>query len=74
MPPGVPPAGDAGDTVAVSRFGDKAPTHVCEIRVVAGTDPLLLEPARDRAAGAFGLIRQQNLFGFPAKIYLDQVT
>jgi hypothetical protein len=65
---------DAALAEAFSRFGDKAPTHVCEIRVVAGTDPLLLERARDRAAVAFGLIRQQNLFGFPAKIYLDQVT
>jgi hypothetical protein len=58
---------------AFDRFGDAAPPLLCAFDVVAGTDALLLERARDRAEVALSLIRQQNLFGFPAKIYLDQV-
>ena len=34
---------------------------------------MLRERARDAAETALALIRQQNLFGFPAKMYLDQV-
>jgi hypothetical protein len=67
------PSQDVALAEAFTRFGEVAPALVCEIDVVAGTAALLLDRARDRAAVALGLIRQQNLFGFPAKIYLDQV-
>lgn len=68
------PSQDVELSEAFTHFGEAAPALVCEIDVVAGTTALLLDRARDRAAVALGLIRQQNLFGFPAKIYLDQVT
>ncbi|MGC8513861.1 MAG: hypothetical protein ACP5P1_12635 [Acidimicrobiales bacterium] len=67
------PSQDAVLAEAFTRFGEAAPALVCEVDVVAGTAALLLDRARDRAAVALSLIRQQNLFGFPAKIYLDQV-
>ncbi len=60
-------------TEAFARFGDSAPELVCEVEVIAGTDDLLRERARDTAETALGLIRQQNLFGFNVKIYLDQI-
>lgn len=56
-----------------SRFGDAAPELVCEVEAVGGTDALLLEGARKTAERALALVRQQTLFGFMAKIYLDQV-
>jgi hypothetical protein len=58
---------------AFARLPGSAPTLVCEVDVVAGTPELLRERARDAAETALALIRQQNLFGFPAKMYLDQV-
>jgi hypothetical protein len=51
-----------------------APALVCEVQAAAGTADRLRERARDTAETALALIRQQNLFGFSAKIYLDQVT
>lgn len=58
---------------AFARLPGSAPTLVCDVGVVAGTPELLRERARDAAETALALIRQQNLFGFPAKMYLDQV-
>jgi hypothetical protein len=58
---------------AFSIFEDAAPRLVCEVEVTAGTLDLLRQRARDRANAALGLIRQQNLFGFNSKIYLEQV-
>ena len=53
--------------------GGPAPELVCEVDAVGGTDDLLLERARKTAERAMALVRQQMLFGFMAKIYLDQV-
>jgi hypothetical protein len=53
--------------------GGPAPELVCEVEAVGGTDELLLERARKIAERAMALVRQQMLFGFMAKIYLDQV-
>lgn len=64
---------DAELAEAFSIFEDAAPRLVCEVEVTAGTLDLLRQRARDRANTALGLIRQQNLFGFNSKIYLDQV-
>jgi hypothetical protein len=58
---------------AFARFGDAAPELVCAVEVIAATDELLRERARNKAELALGLIRQQNLFGFNSKIYLDQI-
>jgi hypothetical protein len=58
---------------AFAGFGDKAPELVCEVEAVGGTDELLLGRARQTANSALALVRQQMLFGFNAKIYLDQV-
>jgi hypothetical protein len=67
------PSQDVELSEEFTRLSEAAPALVCEIDMVAGTAALLLDRARDRAAVALGLIRQQNLFGFAAKIHLDQV-
>jgi hypothetical protein len=54
-------------------FGDAAPELVCEVEAVGGTGDLVLERARKTAERALALVRQQMLFGFMSKIYLDQV-
>ena len=54
-------------------FRDAAPELVCEVEAIGGTDALLLQRARKTAERALALARQQMLFGFMAKIYLDQV-
>ncbi len=54
-------------------FRDAAPELVCEVEAIGGTDALLLQRARKTAERALALARQQILFGFMAKIYLDQV-
>lgn len=69
----VDPSVDRELVDALARFG-AAPQLLCEIEVTAGTSELLRERARDKAETALGLLRQQNLFGFNAKIYLDQVV
>lgn len=56
-----------------ARFGDRAPELVCKVEAVGGTDDLVRERARKTAERALALVRQQALFGFMAKIYLDQV-
>ena len=56
------------------RFSDAAPALVCEVEVTGGTDELLLQRAHKTAERALALVRQQMLFGFASKIYLDQVT
>jgi hypothetical protein len=53
-------------------FRDLAPEMV-RVEAIGGTDGLVLERARKRAERALALVRQQMLFGFMAKIYLDQV-
>ena len=53
---------------------DRAPTMVCEVQSTGGTKDLILERARKSAERALALVRQQMLFGFAAKIYLDQVV
>ena len=67
------PTKDADLLEAFTRLPGSPPTLLCEVDVVAGTVELLRERARDAAETALALIRQQNLFGFPAKMYLDQV-
>jgi hypothetical protein len=52
---------------------DGVPEMVCEVEAIGGTDALVLERARKTAERALALVRQQVLFGFMAKIYLDQV-
>jgi hypothetical protein len=54
-------------------FREQAPELVCEVEAVGGTDDLVLERARKTAERSLALLRQQMLFGFTAKIYLDQV-
>jgi hypothetical protein len=54
-------------------FGDGAPELVCEVESIAGTDHLALERARKASDRSLALARQQMLFGFMSKIYLDQV-
>ena len=60
-------------TRSFNRFGGSAPELVCEVEAIGGTDALVLERARKTAERALALVRQQMLFGFMAKIYLDQV-
>lgn len=67
------PAEDPELLKAFERFGAQRPALVCEVEVSAGTPSLLRERAVDVAETALALIRQQNLFGFSSKIYLDQV-
>jgi hypothetical protein len=59
---------------AFSHFHERAPKLVCRVRVVAGTEDLALARARRAADSALALIRQRVLYGFGAKIYLDQVA
>jgi hypothetical protein len=59
---------------ALSHFGDRAPKLLCGVPVVAGTDDLALVRARRSADSALALIRQKVLYGFGAKMYLDQVA
>ncbi len=54
-------------------FRDSAPELVCEVEAIGGTNGLVLERARKTAERALALVRQQILFGFMSKIYLDQV-
>jgi hypothetical protein len=54
-------------------FRDLAPEMVCEVEAIGGSGALVLERARKKAERALALVRQQILFGFMAKIYLDQV-
>jgi hypothetical protein len=66
----------ADDDVLVesfARFGDRAPAMVCEVEVVGGTTDWLRDRAREAAENALALVRQQFMFGFAAKIYLQQV-
>jgi hypothetical protein len=56
-----------------ARFKDRAPELVCEVEAAGGTDDLVRDRTRKAAERALALVRQQALFGFPAKIYLDQV-
>ncbi len=71
----VDPSSDAELSEALARFGDAAPALLCEVdvEVTAGTSDLLRDRARVLAETALGLVRQQNLFGFAAKIYREQV-
>lgn len=69
----VEPSQDPELQAAFAWLRDLAPQLLCEVEVTAGTDDLLRERARDLAETALGLLRQHNLFGFMAKIYLDQV-
>jgi hypothetical protein len=64
---------DADLAESFAWFRDLAPEMVCEVEAIGGTDALLLERARKTAERALALVRQQILFGFMAKIYLDQV-
>lgn len=50
------------------------PQLFCSVEASGGTNELLVERARRAANSALALIRQQVLFGFGAKIYLDQVA
>lgn len=54
-------------------FTRTVPELLCEVVVTAGTSGLLLSRARYAGEIALGLVRQHNLFGFMAKIYLEQV-
>jgi hypothetical protein len=54
-------------------FPGGVPEMACEVEAIGGTDALVLERARRSAERALALVRQQILFGFMAKIYLDQV-
>jgi hypothetical protein len=67
------PAQDEPLAQSFSRLKDKAPELVCAVDVVAGTDELLRDRSREAAERALALVRQQVLFGFMSKIYLDQV-
>ena len=69
----IDPASDPELLESFTRFGDAAPSLVCEVAVTGGTSDILRDRARNIAETALGLVRQQNLFGFNAKIYLDQV-
>lgn len=69
----IEPSSDPELLESFARFGEAAPSLLCEVEVTAGTADLLRDRARDIAETALGLVRQQNLFGFNAKIYLDQV-
>jgi hypothetical protein len=69
----IDPASDPELLDSFSRFGDAAPSLLCEVAVTGGTSGILRDRARNIAETALGLVRQQNLFGFSAKIYLDQV-
>ena len=69
----IEPSSDPELLESFTRFGDAAPSLVCEVVVTGGTSDILRDRARDIAQTALGLVRQQNLFGFNAKIYLDQV-
>lgn len=69
----IEPSSDPELVESFSRFGEAAPSLLCEVVVTAGTSDILRDRARDFAETALGLVRQQNLFGFNAKIYLDQV-
>lgn len=60
-------------TKSLAWLGDKMPQLACQVTVIGGTDDLLLRRARKAADSALALLRQQMLFGFSAKIYLDQV-
>jgi len=51
---------------AWTRLGTPVPMLVCAVDVTAGTTELLLDRAREKAATALALLRQQNLFGFVA--------
>jgi hypothetical protein len=63
-----------GLTEALSHFGERAPKLLCIVPAVAGTDDLALARARRSADSALALIRQEVLYGFAAKMHLDQVT
>jgi hypothetical protein len=69
----IEPSSDPELLESFTRFGDAAPSLLCEVAVIGGTADILRDRARDIAETALGLVRQQNLFGFNAKIYLDQV-
>jgi hypothetical protein len=69
----IEPSSDSELLESFTRFGDAAPSLLCEVAVTGGTSDILRDRARDIAQTALGLVRQQNLFGFNAKIYLDQV-
>ena len=64
---------DAELAESFAWFRDLEPEMVCEVEATGGTDALVLERARKAAERALALVRQQILFGFMAKIYLDQV-
>lgn len=58
---------------ALARLPSETRSLLCAVEVTAGTSELLRECAREKAEIALGLIRQQALFGFRSRIYLDQV-
>jgi len=67
------PSQDPRLVTSFAYLSTGAPSLLCEVPVIAGTVDLLRDRARDKAGTALGLVRQQNLFGFAAKIYLEQV-
>lgn len=69
----VDPSSQSDLLESMSRFGRSIPSLLCQVEVTAGTSDLLRDRARDVAETALGLLRQQNLFGFNAKIYLGQI-
>ena len=69
----VDPSSDPQLLASFTCLGRAAPSLLCRVEATGGTRDLLLSRARDVAETALGLVRQQHLFGFSAKIYLDQV-
>lgn len=69
----VDPSLESGLLQAFARVGFPAPTLLCQVQVTAGSSELLRDRAREVAETTLALVRQQNLFGFTGKIYLDQV-
>jgi hypothetical protein len=65
---------EEGLAEAWSHFGEKNPSLLCNVAVVAGTPDLALARARKAAENALALIRQKVLYGFMAKMYRDQVA
>lgn len=59
---------------AFGFFGWEVPKLLCSVPVVAGNEKLALLRARRSADMALALIRQKVLYGFAAKVYLDQVA
>lgn len=69
----VDPSRDHRLLEALAQFGRAASSLLCRVQASGGTEDLLLERARYQAETALGLVRQQALFGFPARVDLVQV-